>query len=1554
METSVKRMIRLFTLFCIVCFAGRAFAVSVTDVTEGKINGKTSVVVSLDGVVHQALDIAVVKDKKRLSTPWILSPDRTYQYLPIGRDGVGEYAVSLNGIERGLLDQVEYITIYEAQPSVRIIGQGPFINATGDRAIPIESVNASGALVSIYRVDNMPKLFSSYFYSEQLSNWTAQRLRKNFTHQTDLSFKFPPVKENETVESNLTLPDNLSNGWYILAIKPTNSFERPKIFHVLLSDIGVQGKVFANKVSLQAVDLASNRPLAKGKVTIVGKNGIHGTGHVSNGFVQMNYSNRSEDDVFVIESQHGLAVLPMKEVPLDLSDFKVAGLPDKKINGFVFSNRNLFKPSEKVKLNVLVRKESGDISSLNSVFVKVVTPDGKVALSRTVKQSIAGFFNFDFTIPASAKLGKWSATILANKTAKQAIGTFNFNVAEFVPERMDLTLSLPASAQAGEAITGDVNGRYLYGQPADGNKLTIRSTLQSITHFPGKYQNYFVGTEHYISSSKAPETVEMNLDKQGHGTVTLTPIEKEALEGPAMLTINNQLFETGGATTTRVKKVLIANGQSIVGIKPASDAIGYYTDAKFSLLLLNETGDKTLSDKVTIRVERNTGGYYWVFNESSGWDLRQDNKWRVVKSSVKNLKQQGNVVSIPVRWGDYRITAIAPSGQKTVYNFEAGWDEENKQIPVKPDQLAMKLDKENYLAGEYITVDLSSPIDGLVTLELVGDKTYQHATVDLKGKTQVRLKIPQDLQRYDLYLVGTLVNSQNSFVHRSLAVAPIKLYRGHRHLDVSLVTPEKLQPFTTQTVKVKVKGHQAINNGYVVLTVADKGIINMSRYKVPNLFDWFYGQKRFGADIVDLYSRQFKSRPSSFIRHRYGGDEDLNSSKPMDNLVESKTFNTVLPPVKLNSNGEAEVQLHVPDYNGEVQMVATVFDGNKFGQNTQDVTVSAPIVAELSVPRFFATDSQSQVMVEASNQTKKRQRVTLSLSAENGITLQGDPQKVLMLSPGEKGHFAVPIEVGNTTAMSTLQLSVDSADYTVQRNWRVPVRTPSPYVSKKSTRVLRSGDVMRVSKGQWNGILPVDQGISAISFSRVPEIEPTAFVQGLFRYPYGCVEQTTSTAYPWLLDDSSLLPLKEKVLQSRSVSAKHNQTVNDTDMLQRAVMRLSYYQNAQGGFGLWGRNSYEEKWLTAYVASFLFDVKAAHPNLVNQDMLDKLVQRLHYYLYNSKDVNDLAYAGYVLSREGLLSFSDAKSYLKNLNVDSSLSNAYLGATFYRLGDMRTSKRYFAAVDDSPYIVVGSYYDSAISSYSKLVSIVSELEQLGPINPQLSNMRIEAAKEIFNRLNRRRYFSTQEKYALAKAGFELQALNQHPVTIAQNGYSVQATQPFTMKLGDTFNNDTAQPIYVTESIDGYADPDMLSSSIAFKEVDRDYFNENGLPINSGQWQVGQTIVARVSVRLNENVDKGMLVDYLPAGLVLENPDFTDSKELLESLDFYSSDVEMEEFRNDRYVAALNMSAGKKYTFYYVMRAETKGVSEVPNVYIEDMYAPERFVYEPGSTETVTIK
>ena len=352
-------------------------------------------------------------------------------------------------------------------------------------------------------------------------------------------------------------------------------------------------------------------------------------------------------------------------------------------------------------------------------------------------------------------------------------------------------------------------------------------------------------------------------------------------------------------------------------------------------------------------------------------------------------------------------------------------------------------------------------------------------------------------------------------------------------------------------------------------------------------------------------------------------------------------------------------------------------------------------------------------------------------------------------------------------------------------------------------------------------------------------------------------------------------------------------------------------------------------------------------------MVSRAVKRAQKHLRDSTtSTEDKAYTGYILASHGKITLSDATTYLKRLSANSSLSQAQLGATFFLLGDMKTGQRFFINSQQqfakkwirSP----NNYYESELSSAAKLISLISAVEKIGPIDRDLEKYRIEAAEKVLQLSKKRKYFSTQEKYALMIAGFDLQKINTQPVHINKNGRDTSVSKPIDVAIGDNYSNTSGSLLYVTQSVEGFAEPQSLLSSIKTKTVERTYYDKHGNKKHTNKFKVGELIVVKVEFELEEDISRAMLIDYLPAGMVLEHPDYTAADDMLTVLKMKSSDAEMVEYRNDRFVAAGSFDSNHNYNYYYVMRAETPGDTHLPNLYIEDMYSPDRFIYEQASS------
>ena len=92
---------------------------------------------------------------------------------------------------------------------------------------------------------------------------------------------------------------------------------------------------------------------------------------------------------------------------------------------------------------------------------------------------------------------------------------------------------------------------------------------------------------------------------------------------------------------------------------------------------------------------------------------------------------------------------------------------------------------------------------------------------------------------------------------------------------------------------------------------------------------------------------------------------------------------------------------------------------------------------------------------------------------------------------------------------------------------------------------------------------------------------------------------------------------------------------------------------------------------------------------------------------------------------------------------------------------------------------------------------------------------------------------------------------------------------------------------------------------------------------------------------------LLVDLLPGGLEIENFNLTDAKQwadiVVDGITITdrsdAAEVRHEEFRDDRYVAALKLDEGQAAHVFYLVRAVSPGTYRVPPALVEDMYRPE---------------
>ncbi|HHW4681435.1 MAG TPA: alpha-2-macroglobulin family protein, partial [Xylella taiwanensis] len=168
---------------------------------------------------------------------------------------------------------------------------------------------------------------------------------------------------------------------------------------------------------------------------------------------------------------------------------------------------------------------------------------------------------------------------------------------------------------------------------------------------------------------------------------------------------------------------------------------------------------------------------------------------------------------------------------------------------------------------------------------------------------------------------------------------------------------------------------------------------------------------------------------------------------------------------------------------------------------------------------------------------------------------------------------------------------------------------------------------------------------------------------------------------------------------------------------------------------------------------------------------------------------------------------------------------------------------------------------------------------------------------------------------------------------------------TLARGVRFVPQGDTPLYASFEVAGIprqapaADDSQLS-------VVRRWYTIDGKPWTPGPLKEGEALLVRVSITSKQDMPDALLTDLLPAGLEIENFNLGDTKHWADvmvdgialSERTAAADIKHEEFREDRYVAVLQLTRGNTAHLFYLVRAVTPGSYNVPPSLVEDMYRP----------------
>ncbi|MFZ2158777.1 MAG: alpha-2-macroglobulin [Bradyrhizobium sp.] len=1462
------------------------------------------------------------------------------------------------------------IYVRDRKPFVRFTGRAYVLPRTGQRGIPVVSVNTPAVSVNVFRIGDrnlintvigadFQRALSKYELSDLgdergVKVWSGE-LATATTLNQDVTTAFP-------VDQAL---GDLQPGVYVMTAEAkgpgSDSDGSLATQWFIVSDLGLTAFSGNDGIRVFVNSLASTEPVGKAEVRLVARNNeilatrkTDESGHVLfEAGLARGEGGLSPAMLTVSGEKTDYAFLSLKSNAFDLSDRGVSGRAvPAGADAFVYAERGVYRSNETVYLTALVRDGQGNAVTSGPLTLVIERPDGVEYRRAVLPDQGAGGRSLAVPLNSAVPTGTWRARAFTDPKGA-SVGETSFLVEDYIPERIEFELTgKEKQIKAEVPVELKVAGRFLYGAPASGLQLEgdmlVAPAASGRPGYPG-YQ-FGVADEETSSNERTPIENLPEADANGIATFPVSLAKPPSSTRPQEAQIFIRMTEAGGRAVERKLVLPVQPATALIGVKPlfGDKSVAEGDKAEFDVVFVAPDGKQLAHGGLRYELLKIESRYQW-YRQNSSWEYEPvKSTSRVADGDLNLLADKPSRVTLLPQPGRYRldVKSTEADGPITSVQFDVGWYSDGSADT--PDLLETSIDKPEYQSGDTMVVSVNARSAGKLTIHVLGDRLLTTQTTDVKqGTAQVRIPVGKDWGT-GAYVVATLRRPLDAAAlrmpGRAIGLKWFGIDKKTRTLAVNLSPPALVRPGTALKIPVNLGGLSPGEDAKIVVAAVDVGILNLTNYKPPAPDDYYLGQRRMTSEIRDLYGQLIDGMQGTRGQIRTGGDSagaELQGSPPTQ-----KPLALYSGIVTVAADGTAQISFDIPEFAGTARVMAVAWTSTKLGRATTDVTIRDPVVLTATLPRFLLNGDKGTMSFDLDNVEGAAGDYAISVKTTGPVKVTDNPATTVELAAKQRTSMSLALDAGGA---GTANIDVDIKGpngLTLARHYALDVKAATQILARRSIRTLAKGESLTLTSDMFSDLVQGTGGVS-LSVSLSTALDAATILKALDRYPHGCSEQITSRAMPLLY------------VNDLAAGAHLAMDTAVDQLIRDAVDRLLARQGSNGSFGLWSAGG-DDAWLDAYVTDFL--TRAREKGFVVPDVSFKsALDRIRNSVVNANEPEkdggrDLAYGLYVLARNGAAPIGDLR-YLADTklgNLATPIAKSQLAAALALVGDKGRAERVYAAALESlapkPVIEFGRVdYGSALRDAAALVSLASEGNAPKATLTQ-AVARVETARGLTP------YTSTQENAwlvlasrALAKETMALDINGAAARTAVYRSYKAaeMAGQPIKItNTGDT-------PVQAVVSVSGSPITPEPAASNGFK-IERNYFTLDGKPADVSKAKQNDRFAVVLKItEAKPEYGHIMVADYLPAGFEIDNPHLVSSGDT-GTLDWIEDGEEPEntEFRDDRFTAAIDRASDDKavFTVAYVVRAVSPGKYVLPQAYVEDMYNPSRY----GRTGTGAIE
>jgi hypothetical protein len=982
-----------------------------------------------------------------------------------------------------------------------------------------------------------------------------------------------------------------------------------------------QGEPDRRAVHVWALDMDTVAPLSGVDVQLLRKSGFQLDACTTrgNGGCRLQPLDTEVDPsaAFAVVARRGadLTYLKFDELEAEVQEARIAGEPyrgEQKYRAAIYSDRGVYRPGETAHLAAIVREESNLAPPDGMpVLAKLIDPQGKVIHKRSLPVNGAGYLDADFGFPAFATTGRYEMQLAV---ADRTIGQYRFQVEEFVPERMQVEAqAAEPEYRLGEEIRVDVAARYLFGGVPANHRVEIRCELQPGSFAPPENSNFHYGVWRPEDQPVRPlelGTATAELDDDGAGNFACPGSGGAgggpSFRGPAKLVANAAVFESGsGRTTVGRAEAPIHPERFYLGLQTGAAKVEAGNDLVVDGVVVDWRGQN--SDRAaTVKVEliRLESEYGWYFDEERGHETYKRYRRPVIEESVEAPAEGGKfrVVFRPGNDGEAFLVRASSGDARTELELEGGgywyyWGPSETSAdqtprPGRPTWLALTVPDEVEV-GERFPVRFKAPYRGRVLLTAETDDILKSEWMEVDAGDAVWFYELEEF-RPNVYLTAFLVKDPHldspqaflpdrAFGVQSARVAP----QEFRH-ELTLEAPSEVRSSSTLTVSLDLgKSRDKDGPTYATVAAVDEGILSLTRFQSPDPFASIFTRRALGVETFETVGWTLLVPPAGPTATS-GGDEsgDLGRVQPVKPVALWSGL------VEVPKSGKVDVTFEVPQYRGELRVMAVTAGPKKMGRADARVTVRDPLVVQSTLPRFLTRGDDLRVPVQVTNLSGARRQIEVELASEaldvpglsmppdagSPVEIVGSRRQTLTLDHGQGGTAVFRARALAPTGAAHLTVTATAGDLTSVEETDVPLLPAGPK-SRKVQRIELEAGISDLTP-YLDGWVALSER-STLWVTTNPYGDSFDHLKYLVRYPYGCIEQTVSSTRPLLYLGSFVNSIDPTILEKGTIE----------DRVMHGIERLLTMQTPSGGFSYWPGAQQPVHWGTANATHLLLDAQ---------------------------------------------------------------------------------------------------------------------------------------------------------------------------------------------------------------------------------------------------------------------------------------------------------------------------------------------------------------------------